>query len=170
MPNGVCPRADQSPDSPQQRCGAIARPFTRRVAWAKCRKTFGRSMSDWKDHSYMGHVNYAVICSPFATPHVWCFRLSYTREGTSILINAGEAPTRRIRVHFGTLLMKVIRYTTDYGFMYINYLDHGSVACHPVDETVLLHQSPFRYAQSTKCQPYVKQNWGFTTNELMTHN
>ena len=54
--------------------------------------------------------------------------------------------------------MKVIRYTTDYGALYTNDLDHGSVVCHPVDDTILHHQSPFRYVHATKCQPYFGQN------------
>ena len=36
-------------------------------------------MSDWKDRSYMGHVNYAVTCSPFAPPMCDAFS-DHTRE------------------------------------------------------------------------------------------
>ena len=117
-----------------------------------------------------------VICKhdyglvPIRTPHVWRFELSHTREGTSILINVCEATTRCICACFDALLMKVIRYTTDYGALCTKDVDHGSVVCHPVDETIPHHQSPFRYVHATKCQPYFEQNWVFSTNELMTHN
>ena len=68
-----------------------------------------------------------------------------------------EATTRCICVRFGTLLMKVIRYTTNYGALYIADLDRGSAVCRPVDGTILRHQSPFRYVHATKCQPYFRQ-------------
>ena len=88
-----------------------------------------------------------------------CDALSYhTRERGHCRIKFREATTRRIRVHFGTLLMKVIRYTTDYGALYIVDLNHGSAVCRPVDGTVLHHHSTFRYVHATKCQPYSKQN------------
>ena len=105
----------------------------------------------------MGHCKVCHGLVPIRTPHVWCFELPHTREGTSILINVCEATTRCICACFDALLMKVIRYTTDYGAMYTNDLDHGSVVCHPVDETVPHHQSPFRYVHATKCQPYFGQ-------------
>ena len=138
------------------------------------------SQDDWRSGSMqknekvpiMGQLVLCYRIVPIRTPHVWCLQLPHTREGTSIWITACEATTRCICVLFGTLLMKVIRYTTDYGGMYTEDVDHGSVVCHPVDETVPHHQSPFRYVHATKCQPYFgqKENWVFSTNELMTHN
>ena len=156
------------------RSAAALLSFTACEAWAKCQVTFGGLFDEyrWVKRSYNLWVMLACTTAsfPFAPP--MCDASSYhTREREhQFWIKFCEATTRRIGTCFDVLLMKVIRYTTDYGALYTKDMDHGSVVCHPVDETVLHHHSPFRYVHATKCQLYFGQNWVFSTNELMTHN
>ena len=150
------------PNSPQQRCHPAVTCFPgclsqtlRLASQVSCMKCCRRILLN------MGHTIVYYRSVPIRTPHVCCFQLTHTREGTSIWINVCEATTRRICTCFDALLMKVIRYTTDYGALYTKDVDHGSVVCHPVDETIPHHQSPFRYVHATKCQPYFGQKLSF---------
>ena len=144
-----------------------------RDTWAKHQHGVGEFVRLVQSEITPTYGSYNVVLPSSSHSHPPCVVFSTTtheRGNINLIRRQCEVPTRCIRVRFGTLLIRVVRYTANYGLVFIHYWDPGSVGWRPEDGTNYLTIHPCAMYTSQKCQLYSRQNWSFTTNELMTHN